>query len=177
MSQPSVIPTTIPSYQTSAISFMSLPKGIRFQIYHLLDRNRTNSPINIGLLSPTWKSPQAPVALMNTCSFIASELMPLHFSNCLVVIDTTTQHDLREDAFKWLKKVGNNTSTHFRRVRIIHRIVAKHNYEIEIDVTENKEVTVRELKGGMESFSTHLVDHRHEAYCLRVGVTMVEDRT
>jgi hypothetical protein len=133
------------------------------------------SPINIGLLSPAWKSPQAPVALMNTCSTIASELMPLYFSNCLLIIDTTTQHHLREEAFKWLESVGKDSSAHFRRVTIIHRIVDRHLYEIEITIRENKEVVVTELKGGMDALSSHLVDARHKQYCLRVGVTMVEN--
>lgn len=159
---------------TSSISFLDLPVEIRYKIYHDLCANRKKFPTNLGLLSPAWKSPQPPAALMNTCSSVASELMPVYFGSCLFVLDTTTNHQLREAALKWLHKVGDKTSAHFHRLQVIHHIVAGYNYECELSIN-NKEVTVMELKGGMEFLSNHIPDAHHKAHFLEVGAKLIDD--
>jgi len=148
---------------------------IRYIIYHLLCGNRKKFPTHLGLLSPTWKSPQPPAALMNTCTSIAPELMPLYFHSCLFVLDTTGNHPLRQAAFQWLKKVGERSSAHFRRLRVKHSIVTGYDYEIEITVADNNEVIVKELNGGIEAQSAYLAHRRHLDHCIHLGVTMVDD--
>ncbi|KAH0288867.1 hypothetical protein M436DRAFT_83935 [Aureobasidium namibiae CBS 147.97] len=157
------------------ISFLDLPVEVRYIIYHLLCGNRKKFPTHLGLLSPTWKSPQVPAALMNTCSSIAAELMPLYFGSCLFVLDTTGNHPLRQAAFQWLEKVGERSSAHFRRLRVKHSIVPGYDYEIEITVADNNEITIKELNGGIEAQGVYLAHRRHLDHCVQLGVTMVED--
>ncbi|KAG9594150.1 hypothetical protein KCU77_g4603, partial [Aureobasidium melanogenum] len=104
---------------TRRINFLDLPSEVKNLIYFY--RDRTKRAIDLCVLSPAWKSPSPPTAFMNTCSAIASGLMPLYFSNCLFTIDTThkVNAQLLEAAFKWLKKVGDKSSAHFRRLHII----------------------------------------------------------
>lgn len=180
MDHPTTISKMSTPCRTSSISFLDLPVEIRCKIYHDLCANRKKFPTNLGLLSPAWKSPQPPAALMNTCISVASELMPVYFGSCLFVLDTTTNHFLREEALKWLKKVGDESTAHFHRLRIVHHIVAAHNYECEINVisnnnNKNKEVTVTELKGGMEFLSDHIPDLHHKEHFLEVGSKLIND--
>lgn len=170
-----IISNTTPSCKPLTISFLDLPVEIRYKIYHDLCRGRQNWPTNLCLLSPAWKSPQPPAALMNTCGLVASELMPIYFGQCLFVLDTTQNNSLRADALQWLNKVGERSSAHFRRVRVKHNIVSGYDYEIELTVTDNSEVTVKELNGGIESQSVYLVHRNHIDHCNQLGVTMIED--
>lgn len=50
-----------------------------------------------------------------------------------------------------------------------------YDYEIELTVTDNSEVTVKELNGGIESQSVYLVHRNHIDHCNQLGVTMIED--
>jgi hypothetical protein len=153
MSSPTSITKSAPSCKASTISFLDLPVEIRYKIYHELYRGRTKWPVNLGLLSPAWTSPQPPAALMNTCSTIASELMPLYFNNCMFILDTTTSDFLRKEALKWLKRVGDSNTVHFRRLRVIHNVVGNSNCEIDITITEEKEVKVEQRKGPSVIFT------------------------
>ncbi|KAG9687769.1 hypothetical protein KCU95_g9330, partial [Aureobasidium melanogenum] len=134
---------------TGRINFLDLPSEVKNLVYLYLYRDRTKRAINLCVLSPAWKSPSPPTAFMNTCSTIASELMPLYFSNCLFTIDTmhTENAQLLAEAFKWLKKVGDKSSAHFRRLHVIHDQTPYFQYEINITITEEKEVTIEEIKG------------------------------
>jgi hypothetical protein len=164
------------SCKSSAISFLDLPVEIRYAIYPELYRGRTKWSINLGLLSPAWKSPQPPAALMNTCSSIASELMPLYFNNCMFILDTTTSDYLRQEALKWLKRVGDSNTAHFRRLRVVHNAVGNSNCEIDLTITEEKEVKAEQRKGGVESFSSmHATLSQHKAHCIKIGEEMVDD--
>ncbi|KAG9568352.1 hypothetical protein KCU71_g6137, partial [Aureobasidium melanogenum] len=106
---------------TRRINFLDLPSEVKNLVYFYLYRDRTKRAIDLCVLSPAWKSPSPPTAFMNTCSAIASGLMPLYFSNCLFTIDTSHEANARllTEAFKWLKKVGDNSSAHFRRLHVI----------------------------------------------------------
>ncbi|KAH0362710.1 hypothetical protein KCU65_g7853, partial [Aureobasidium melanogenum] len=134
---------------TRRINFLDLPSEVKNLVYLYLYRDRTKHAINLCVLSPAWKSPSPPTAFMNTCSTIASGLMPLYFSNCLFTIDTMHKPNrpLLEAAFKWLKKVGDKNSAHFRRLHVIHDRTPYFLYEITITITEEKEVTIEEIKG------------------------------
>ena len=144
-------------------------------IYNLILDGRGRAAIGLCLLSPMWKSPSNPVALMNSCRGIASELMPLYLSKSPFILDTTTNHALRDAALDWLQQAGPSISSHVRRLRVVHRLFEKHVYEIEVNITANHEVEVIELKGGIEALSTGIAACRHRDYCLRVGIKMVEE--
>ncbi|KAG9747288.1 hypothetical protein KCU73_g7384, partial [Aureobasidium melanogenum] len=107
------------------------PSAVKNLVYFYLYRDRTKRAINLCMLSPAWKSPSPPTAFMNTCSTVASGLMPLYFSN----------------SFKWLKKVGDKSSAQFRRLHIIHERTTTFQYEIIISITNENQVTIEELKG------------------------------
>jgi hypothetical protein len=175
MSSPTSHTKSAPSCKPSAISFLDLPVEIRYKIYHELYRGRTKWPVNLGLLSPVWTSPQPPAALMNTCSTIAAELMPLYFTNCMFILDTTTSDFLRKEALKWLKRVGDSNTAHFRRLRVIHNAVGNSNCEIDITITEEKEVKAEQRKGGVETLSMQATLIQHRDHCIRVGEQMVKD--
>jgi hypothetical protein len=176
MSSPTSNTKSAPSCKASTISFLDLPAEIRYKIYHELYRGRTKWPVNLGLLSPAWTSPQPPAALMNTCSTIASELMPLYFNNCMFILDTTTSDFLRKEALEWLKRVGGSNTAHFRRLRVIHNAMGNSNCEIDITITEEKEVKAEQRKGGVESFShMHATLMQYKAHCIKIGEEMVKD--
>ncbi|KAG9999571.1 hypothetical protein KCU78_g15834, partial [Aureobasidium melanogenum] len=131
------------------ISFLDFPSEVKDLVYYYLYRDRTKRAINLCVLSPAWKSPSPPTAFMNTCSSIASGLMPLYFSNCLFTIDTAYKANaqLLKAAFKWLKKVGDKSSAQFRRLHIIHERTITFQYEIIISITNENQVIIEELKG------------------------------
>jgi tellurite resistance-related uncharacterized protein len=184
MSLPTTLINSAILSQSSAISFLDLPREIRNKIYHDVCRGRTNWPINLGLLSPTWTAPQPPAALMNTCRSIAAELMPIYFKSCFFILDTTQHDKLRQELLKWLKEVGSTSSAHFHRLRVIHGTIHSNTYEIEVTVTEKKEVVIKELKktqNGDEEWTCIEKMSRDEPFsqqryhCLRIGKEMVKD--
>lgn len=134
--------------RTRRINFLDLPSEVRNLVYFYLYRDRTKKAIDLCVLSPAWKSPSPPTAFMNTCSAIASGLMPLYFSNCLFTIDTSYEANARllTEAFKWLKKVGDNSSAHFRRLHVIQVSSLGSRLEVMINVTNEKQVTVKQIK-------------------------------
>ncbi|KAG9953652.1 hypothetical protein KCU85_g1130, partial [Aureobasidium melanogenum] len=143
---------------TRRINFLDLPSEVKNLVYLYLYRDRTKRAINLCVLSPAWKSPSPPTAFMNTCSTIASGLMPLYFSNCLFTIDTMHKPNrfLLEAAFGWLKKVGDKNSAQFRRLHVIHEGPPTFQYEIIISITDKKEVTIEELKGPAKYLAERL---------------------
>jgi hypothetical protein len=121
---------------------------------------------------------------MNTCRTIAAELMPIYFESCFFILDTTQHDKLRQESLKWLKEVGSTSSAHFRRLRVIHATIHSNTYEIEVSVTENKEVIIKELtkpKSGdeewscIEKLSRNEPFSQHRGHCLRIGKEMVKD--
>ncbi|KAG9515858.1 hypothetical protein KCV07_g7121, partial [Aureobasidium melanogenum] len=148
--------------RTRRINFLDLPSEVRNLVYFYLYRDRIKRTIDLCVLSPAWKSPSPPTAFMNTCSTIASGLMPLYFSNCLFTIDTSHEANARllTEAFKWLKKVGENSSAHFRRLHIIHEQTQYFSYEITITVTDKKEVSIEELKDPAKYLAWRLARER-----------------
>lgn len=144
------------------INFLDLPSEVKNLIYYYLYRDRTKRAINLCVLSPAWKSPSPPTALMNTCSTIASKLMPVYFSNCLSTIDEahTGNAHLLAEAFKWLKKVGDKSSAQFRRLHIVYPHTPIFGYEINISITKKDQVTIEELKGPAKYLAWRLERER-----------------
>ncbi|CAD0099080.1 unnamed protein product [Aureobasidium mustum] len=146
------------STRVRRISFTDFPAEVKNLIYYYLCRDRTKRAINLCVLSPAWKSPSPPTALMNTCSSIASRLMPVYFSNCLFTIDTTHKANaqLLTGAFEWLKNVGDKSSAHFRRLHVIHEFIlpprpqdnfATDPYEVMISITDEEQIIIEEIRG------------------------------
>jgi hypothetical protein len=172
------------SSNSSGLGFLDLPVEIRNKIYHDICRGRTKWPINLRLLSLTWTAPQPPAALMNTCRTIASELMPIYFESCFFILDTTQHHTLRQGTLEWLKIVGSSSTAHFRRIRVIHKTVQNTDYEIEVTVTEKKEVVIKELKRAtssdepwscIEKLSKGDPFKEQRDHCLHIGKDLVKD--
>ncbi|KAG9659133.1 hypothetical protein KCU95_g6302, partial [Aureobasidium melanogenum] len=150
----------VQAVRTRRINFLDLPSEVKNLVYLYLYRDRTKRAINLCVLSPAWKSPSPPTAFMNTCSTIASGLMPLYFSNCLFTIDTTHKANaqLLEAAFKWLKKVGDKSSAHFRRLHVIQVSSFGSRFEVMINVTNDKQVTVKQIKSLLKLRAEELRD-------------------
>ncbi|KAK6008835.1 hypothetical protein QM012_000738 [Aureobasidium pullulans] len=140
------------SSRTRRIDFLDLPPEVKNLIYFYLYRDRTKRAINICVFSPAWKSPSPPTALMNTCSTIASGSMPLYFSNCLFTIDKTykVNSHLLEQAFEWLKRVGDKSSAHFRRLHVVYIYHEPCNNEIMLSITAANKVVLEEIRGPAE---------------------------
>ncbi|KAG9958729.1 hypothetical protein KCU61_g8092, partial [Aureobasidium melanogenum] len=137
---------------TQRIHFLDLPSEVKNLVSFYLYRDRTKRAINLCVLSPAWKSLSPPTAFMNTYSTIASGLMPLHFSN----------------SFKWLKKVGDKSSAQFRRLHIIHEQAPTFQCEIFISITDEKQVTIEEIKGPAKYLAWLLERDRQQPRAFRM---------
>ncbi|KAH0343683.1 hypothetical protein KCU83_g8719, partial [Aureobasidium melanogenum] len=155
---------------TQRINFLDLPSEVRSLVYFYLYRDRTKRAINLRVLSPAWKSPSPTTAFMNTCSTIASGLSPLYFSNCLFTINTTHKANaqLLAEAFKWLKKVGDKSSAQFRRLHVIHEQAPTFQNEISISITDEKQVTIEEIKGPAKYLAWLLERDRQQPRAFRM---------
>ncbi|KAG9520065.1 hypothetical protein KCU93_g7855, partial [Aureobasidium melanogenum] len=168
---------------TRRINFLDLPSEVKNLVYFYLYRDRTKRAIDLCVLSPAWKSPSPPTAFMNTCSAIASGLMPLYFSNCLFTIDTSREANARllTEAFKWLKKVGDNSSAHFRRLHVIHvsslgsRFCLGSRLEVMINVTNEKQVTVKQIKSPDKLSAEEFRDPVFEPIYTRFDKELTDD--
>ncbi|THW80073.1 hypothetical protein D6D18_09210, partial [Aureobasidium pullulans] len=138
-----MVSTYRPCQQTQHIKFGDLSGDVRFIIYEYVSRNRTKSATD---------SPQSPTALMNTCSAGAFEMMPLYYGGAQFTLDLSRNHALRNKALDWFEKVGDIRSAHFNDVRV----VCNYALELQVQVSKEKKVTVKETKGPYAQYRLRL---------------------
>ncbi|KAG9658451.1 hypothetical protein KCU64_g4502, partial [Aureobasidium melanogenum] len=72
------------------------------------------------------------------------------------------------EVFKWLKKVGDQSSAQFRRLHVIHEQAPTFQCEIFISITDEKQVTIEEIKGPAKYLAWLLERDRQQPRAFRM---------
>ncbi|KAG9592968.1 hypothetical protein KCU77_g7107, partial [Aureobasidium melanogenum] len=87
---------------------------------------------------------------------------------CVLSPAWKTNAQLLAEAFKWLKKVGDKSSAQFRRLHIIHEQAPTFQCEIFISITDEKQVTIEEIKGPAKYLAWLLERDRQQPRAFRM---------
>ncbi|THW55100.1 hypothetical protein D6D20_09731 [Aureobasidium pullulans] len=80
-------------------------------------------------------------------------MMPLYYGGAQFTLDLSRNHALRNKALDWFEKVGDIRSAHFNDVRV----VCNYALELQVQVSKEKKVTVKETKGPHAQYRLRLV--------------------
>jgi len=80
-------------------------------------------------------------------------MMPLYYGGAQFTLDLSRNHALRNKALDWFEKVGDIRSAHFNDVRV----VCNYALELQVQVSKEKKVTVKETKGPYAQYRLRLV--------------------